>query len=243
MNVSTRPRKAATAVTTPPSPLPAPEDWRPAAIAARDAVSQLVFEAQGLDANERDDSCGFAKRLMVMAVSEIGETNTSAPQDEFEAAAFNTEALINGALDLTADRVGPQAEAHLRHALVILDKLTKTTSGGKDVGPIWSAIRSKPSKPAATMGQRHCPPAPSEPQYGLVLERTEEQLRVLRNLISIAQSGEDEWVKRNALDGAYEMVTMMGALASSTGGIVLGSDPHAWLYGPSFADEGKAVQA
>lgn len=247
--VSTRPRTAATpvaatatAVTDNPSPLPAPEDWRPAAIAARDAISQLVFEAQRLDENERDDACGFAKRLMVMAVSEIGETNSSAPQHEFEEAVFNAEALINGALDLSADRAGPNAVAHLRHALVILDKLTDTISGGMDVGPVWSAIRSKPTNPQKAPAVRA---GLTVVQLEHVLETVAGRTRTLQQVLMMLQgtSIEDEYHRSVCIDAAEAMATAIGAMADeATGGGVIG-DADSWQYGPNFADEGKAVQA
>eukprot|EP00456_Euglypha_rotunda_P010817 TRINITY_DN12779_c0_g2_i4.p1 TRINITY_DN12779_c0_g2~~TRINITY_DN12779_c0_g2_i4.p1 ORF type:complete len:260 (-),score=44.70 TRINITY_DN12779_c0_g2_i4:27-806(-) len=243
--VSTRPRTAATpvaatvtAVTTPPSPLPAPEDWRPAAIAARDAISQLVFEAQKLDESERDDGCDFATRLMVLAVFEIGETTSDAPHHEFEAAAFNTKALINGALNF---KVGHHTAAHLRHALVILDRLTDALGNGERVHPIYTAILCAPKpikEPAAPGGL-------TTKQLEHVLETVATRTSTLRQMLSLLQASDskDEQARSVLVDAASDLIVSIGAIADGAiGGQAYGDADH-WNHGPSFTDEiGRAVQ-
>jgi len=154
-NVSTPSRKTATpvakavtAVTEPPTPGSRPavehkaQDWRPAFVESRNAVCRLLERAKQLDEEERDDACGMAKRLMHLAISTFGQTSNQETKQEVERAAFDTEALICGVLDLSADKVGPNVGAHLRHALHIIDSLTSTLCGGFDVERIYEAIRT-----------------------------------------------------------------------------------------------------
>ncbi|SEF19402.1 hypothetical protein ABL840_04895 [Variovorax sp. NFACC27] len=161
-NVSTRPQKTATpvagtvtAVTKPSTSGNQPaienkaQDWRPAFVESRDAVCRLLERAEQLDEEERDDACGMAKRLMRLAINTFGQTSNQEPKQEVERAAFDTETLICGVLDLSADKVGPNVEGHLRHALHIIDSLTSTLCGGFDVERIYEAIRTD-AAPAAS---------------------------------------------------------------------------------------------
>jgi len=117
--------------------------WRDAALAAREAVSALLFEASVRDEEERNDSHGMAKRLMGVANSEIGELVADATKNEFESAAFNVEAIIQGALALADDPVGPEVRGMLTHALVIIDRFTDVLCGGSGIEALSEAIATK----------------------------------------------------------------------------------------------------
>lgn len=118
--------------------------WRDAALAARNSVSTLLFEASVRDEEERDDRCGMANRLMRVANSEIGELSADATKGEFDSAAFNVEAIIHGALALSDDRVGPEVRGMLTHVLVIIDRLTDVVGGGFGIEALFEAIEAKP---------------------------------------------------------------------------------------------------
>lgn len=135
------------------------QDWRPAFVESRDAVCRLLERAEQLDEEERDDACGMAKRLMRLAINTFGQTGSQEPKQEVERAAFDTEALICGVLDLSADKVGPNVGGHLRHALHIIDSLTSTLCGGFDVERIYEAIHTD-AAPAAIEPTRSMPHQP-----------------------------------------------------------------------------------
>ncbi|MDP9895331.1 hypothetical protein J2W32_004429 [Variovorax boronicumulans] len=244
--VSTRPQKVATPVTAAVTAVTAaspseqsdtlPEEWRTAAIESRDAVSRLVFEAKVLDEEERDDACGMAKRLMSVAVAEFNETSTDATKNEFEAAAFNTEALIYGALDISADKVGPKAEANLRHALLILDRLTDHLVGGFEVHRVFDAIRSAP----VPVAPRRKPfNGHSNKQVDLVLNDIATHANTLRHFVRNVGEGQEET--------AFELVAMglqiIGAAADQLAGMTAIGGPCEWLVGDVFYEAGKAVSA
>jgi len=252
--VSTRPQKVATPVTAAvtdvagasPSEQPdtLPEKWRTAAIDARDAVSKLVFDANILDEEERSDSNGMAKRLMALVVADLGETSTEVEKDEFEGAFFNAEALIHGALNIPGDTVGLKAERNLRHALVIIDKMTDLLRGGFDVHMVLDAIRCTP-KPSASVRNVVAPSGFNAKQLGLILETIAGNTQTLTQMLMLLQNNsiEDEFAQGVCIDAAKNLATAIGAMADDAiGGCVIG-DAACWHFGPNFANMGKAVQA
>lgn len=237
-------RKTATARPAKSAPAAASEtcNWRDASIAARDAIAALVFKARDVDENERDDSSGMAKRLMALVVADLGETDTDAAKDEFEAAFFNAEALIHGALNIPADRLGPKVEANLRHALVIIDKMTDHLCG-IEAHRVFEVIGAAP----AEVQPKH------DPLFGYtrrqlcstfeeIATRADTLGHCLREIRERALSGERHDLYCS-IDMASTMADLLGMLADTpTQGAIKG-DAMTWLLGPNFANEGKAVQA
>lgn len=80
-------------------------------------------------------------------------------------------------------------------------------------------------------------------QYRTVLDRLAGELLTLRQLISIAQGGADEWVSANALDAAYNLASHLGATADLAGDCGVNGGALDWFCGPNFHSAGKAVQA
>jgi hypothetical protein len=210
--------------------------WREASITARDAIAALAFESQLIDDSERDDSSGMAKRLMSMVVSDLGETAADARKGEFESAFFNAEALINGALGLSADKVGPKVEANLRRALVIIDKMTDHLCGGFEVRHVFDAIRAAP----ATGKQLPDPlrgytPAQAKCVFEEIAMHANTMLRLTQQ-----DFGDEAQLQVEAAGVGFQMI---GALADQMCGEMAVGKPANWAGGEAFYRAGQAVQA
>ncbi|MBV7428088.1 MULTISPECIES: hypothetical protein [unclassified Acidovorax] len=83
----------------------------------------------------------------------------------------------------------------------------------------------------------------SQTQLFTVLTEVASVALTLSDVLALAGQSKDEWHMRTLIDSANVHARLLGAMADTASGCNMRGDHDAWIYGPNFANEGKAGAA
>ena len=252
--VSTRPHVGATKATPKAKAAPLPPPAAP--------LAQAQHQGEGLTADER--LVAATLREQVIAIYDTNHADLHADSSELLHAAaealsepreafvslYRARCLIAGAIAVERARglEGASSILHLQGVHQTLD--SACLSYNVDMEPSESlaeGIRAGMRQRAQSTPQvRRDEPGDSpysEPQLRSVLEHVAGAALTLDRVLMAAGTAEEGWDTNVLIDAAQLLARQMGAMADSAiGGQIYGTS-ETWLYGPNFADLGKAGAA
>lgn len=261
--VSTRPHVGATKATpkAKASPSPAAVPQKPAAPAPAEAMSQPTQDALTAD----EHLVATTLREQVMAIYDTNHADLHADSSELLHAAaealsepreafvslYRARCLVAGAIavERASSSEGASSIFHLQGVHQTLD--SACLSYNVDMEPSESmaeGIRAgmRQQRAQSTSQARRVEPGCSpysEPQLRSVLEHVADTALTLDRVLMAAGAAEEGWDTNVLIDAAQHLSRQLGAMADSAiGGQIYGTSEK-WLYGPNFADLGKAGAA
>lgn len=224
-------------------------------------LAQAQHQGEGPTADER--LVAATLRQQVMAIYDTNHADLHADSSELLHAAaealsepreafvslYRARCLIAGAI--AVERAASSGSTSIPHLQAVHQTLDSAClSYNVDMEPAESMAegiragmrqRAQPTLPAHRVEPGDSPY--SERQLRSVLEHVADTALTLDRVLMAAGAAEKDWDTNVLIDAAQHLSRQLGAMADSAiGGQIYGTS-ETWLYGPNFADLGKAGAA
>lgn len=230
---------------------------------AQDAKTPAALETGAITTDEALVVATMAKQLQAIyathgaqlsaVCSELLHTAADSLENpqEGHSAIYKAAALVYGAISVErADRPGSPAIAPLEVVHQSLDSASisysfeqagcEAMADGIRAGQ--RQFRDRPASPIRRVEDASQGPY-NQAQLFTVLTEVASVALTLSDVLAVAGQSKDEWQMRTLIDSANVHARLLGAMADTASGCNMRGDHDAWIYGPNFADEGKAGAA
>lgn len=164
-------------------------------------------------------------------------------QTALEQMEASSDSLPGGTVLLVAT-LGRQAEDLLERIADALEA-SPATLGPLKALSTYSGVRPQPQRAQQSPRRVEATPEGAHNQTQLLTVLTEIASVALTQADTLALAGQsgDKWHMRTLIDCANVQARLIGAMADSASGCNIRGGHDTWLYGPNFANEGKAGAA